>query len=607
MHKQIPLTVVTPESSHETYIQPGTSLLSSIQEIPGIVLDAPCGGSGTCGKCLVEVVSGSVTPMTDEELSLLPQGAAGKSLRLACQAYVLDEDGNSLVVKCDGQPGAYQAARNSRFSEPSSPRFSVRELLLPPPSLQDQRSDLDHLMEQSKAACHRIPVGDLDKLRTLRKQGHALCLFRDGLPAAVLSTGEVPLGCAVDIGTTTVALYLVDLATGKVLARKSEMNLQRTYGSDVISRIRHASDPRGRSALKRLITDQLDRMFCDCAAEASFAPAWIRNVVIAGNTVMLHLLTGTDPSGIAEAPFIPVFTRDMHFKSCELGWMSIPSAEVRLLPGISSYVGADITSGLLAASVCASDKPVLFIDLGTNGEIALWDGKRLFCCSTAAGPAFEGASLSHGIGGVPGAVDSLAQSDDPRGITHTTIGGVPAAGICGSGVIDAAALLLDLSLMEVTGRLAEVGTSRLMTAAGDERAFTAVPAENAHNNRAVLVTQSDIREVQLAKAAVAAGIRILLETAGVRLEQVHAVRLAGGFGSWINVTSAQRIGLLPEPYRGIASSCGNTAGMGAVQAMLDSSSEAALAELVSSAHYIELSSHPEFQQAYVEEMIFPQG
>lgn len=607
MHKRIPLTVITPDGSHETNVEPGTTLLASVQRIPGIVLDAPCGGSGTCGKCLVEVVSGTLSPMTDQERSLLSREHIEKHMRLACQAYVPDDEGNSIVLSCEGRPGTYQEARDSRFSAPSSPRFSVRQVPLPPPSLQDQKSDLEHLLEQAHTAHCKVPAGDLDKLRSARSEGQALCLFSAEEPVGILESGDIPLGCAVDIGTTTVALYLVDLGTGKVIAQKAEMNLQRTYGGDVISRIRHAAHRQGRNELKRLITSQLENMIAHCAGDVSAPLSWIRFISIAGNTVMLHLLMGTDPSGIAEAPYIPVFTRNLHLKAGELGWTSFPSAEVHLLPGISSYVGADITSGLMAASVCESKKPVLFIDLGTNGEIVLWDGNQLFCCSAAAGPAFEGASLSHGTGGIPGAVDSVVQSDEPGGIACTTIGGIPALGICGSGVIDAAAVLLDLSLMDATGRLADAGTSPLILDTDDGRAIEIVPASRAQNNRAVRITQGDIREVQLAKAAVAAGIRILLDAAGLRMVDVHDVRLAGGFGSWIHAASAKRIGLLPEPYEKAVTSCGNTAGMGAVQAMLDSSSEAKLAAMISSAHYIELSSHQEFQQAYVEEMIFPQG
>lgn len=375
------------------------------------------------------------------------------------------------------------------------------------------------------------------------------------------------IGMAVDIGTTTVAAYLYDLTTGRLLTSACVENPQKMHGADVISRVGHALSGGGEQ-LKQEIEDCLGALARELSQRAGVqAPG---TVVIVGNTAMLHLLTGTDVSLLAAAPFI----LKRSFGEWE-GRRYYP-------PCISAYVGADMTAAILASGMCERpDQTSLLIDVGTNGEMALFHGGELSTCSTAAGPAFEGAGISCGSLAVPGAVSDVKAVDGR--IVCETIQGLPAVGLCGTGLIDAAAVLLELGLMEDSGYMAE----------------DAVLGESG-----LVLTRADIRQLQLAKAAIRAGIETLLSDRGLTCDNVDVLYLAGGFGSYLHPESCAAIGMIPRELIGKIAVLGNAAGQGASMMLLSREELAHAEKIARSATTLELSSSAMFMEKYVDGMLF---
>lgn len=372
---------------------------------------------------------------------------------------------------------------------------------------------------------------------------------------------------AVDLGTTTIVLRLLRLADGAVLATAACENPQRTVAPDVIGRMDaalHGQLP----LLTSMVREAIDALERTAAAQANLAPSLIGRRVIAGNTAMLYLYTGRSPETLSRAPFQP----DCLFDLTE-GRDILPACA-------GAFIGADITCALLSSGLCRHSRTALLVDLGTNGEIALTHRGQLFCCATAAGPAFEGGGISCGCGSVPGAIVS-ADAAQGQLMTHT-IGGAPAIGLCGSGLIDVAAALLDLQLMDEDGLL------RQEIALGE----------------GIALTQRDVRQLQLAKGAVAAGIRILLDTAGVDANEVDALYLAGGFGSQVNLRSAVRIGLIPAALADRTVVLGNASLGGAQRLLLHSPSRAEATRLAREAQCLNLAESPDFLDAFVDCMAF---
>ena len=399
----------------------------------------------------------------------------------------------------------------------------------------------------------------------------------------------------VDIGTTTVAALLVDTARRRVVAARGEHNAQSPYGADVISRIRHETEweehRNGPNPLQQAISKQISAMLAGLLEQAGIGD--VDFLSLTGNTTMMHLLCGLPGEHIGKAPFIPATLEPMRLPAADLGIAS--QAPAFLLPGISAYIGADIVASLLAADAHRSQPPFLLVDLGTNAETVLCANGMFYACSAAAGPCFEGATLSCGMAGQDGAIDTVSP-DPERGLSFTTIGGAPARGLCGSGVLDALALLLDAGLVDETGRLEADASPLGARITDDALAFT----------DSVRFTQKDIREVQLAKAAVRAGIDILLREAGMETADVARLYLAGGFGSAMRPESAARIGLIPEELSDRATVLGNAAGSGALRyATEEGAAESALG-IIRRTRYIELSAHAGFTDAYVERMLFPE-
>lgn len=402
------------------------------------------------------------------------------------------------------------------------------------------------------------------------------------------------LVAACDLGTTTVVCHLIDGKSGRILATASESNAQRIYGADVVSRIQAAKEGK-LSELQKQIVNQLNRMLKNLL-EQSKAPE-IEILAVAGNTVMCHLLTGLSPASIGEAPFLP---QDYFGKICEGETIGIQRCrQIYLTPAVSGYVGGDITADLLAVTPEYEEEEILLLDIGTNGEMVLGKKGDYVCCAAAAGPAFEGAQIEMGMPAKEGAVSHVYL--DQRRIRVQVIGDTKSVGICGSGLLDALCIFLQMGLVDNSGQIRKQQEVSV--------AYRKYLGE--YENQAciwltdtVCVTQADIRNLQLAKAAIAAGIEILMKERGVVWKDVSRLVLAGGFGSFLKPESAAAIGLIPRELLSVTSSVGNAAGSGAVSAAISRKARQELERIRSSMHYLEMSAHPDFADLYLKHMGF---
>lgn len=589
---------VKDQTGKEQKLQGSNENLLQILRQAGVFIDAPCGGGGRCGKCRIKA-SGNLTPPSPEEMKLLTAEELKSGTRLACMTYAtgdafvaVEGTGDKMIIATTGKTADFVLA-------PSVYGVSV---VLGEAHIGRQIDLSANLLEALAEAGH--PADGLT-LRAARKLG-GLTRANNAPLFAVLSEKKVidlldrPIllyGCAVDIGTTTVVVYLYNLADGKLCGLKNGISAQRPFGADVISRIEASIEAGGSKPLQAAIVGQLNEMITALCTECGLSFEQVVCVTIAGNSTMQHFFAGLDAEKIAAAPFIQTSSFGVSYTAEELGLSLNPDGQVYILPSVSAYVGGDITAGVLACSLHKENRRCLLIDIGTNGEMALGNKDGVLYCSTAAGPAFEGAHIEDGMGGIDGAI-SVVTEENGR-IAFKTIGGKPAIGICGSGIVDAAAVMLKIGAIDETGRLC------------DEDEIPAEYADRLVNDKfmidkanAIGLTGKDIREIQLAKAAIAGGIATLLHYAGLKVEQLDVVFLAGGFGSYINKESACAIGLLPKELLDKIEVVGNSAGMGAGIALLSTAARSELCDIKTNGRYVELSADPYFQDAYVDSMMF---
>lgn len=487
---------------------------------------------------------------------------------------IIRRDGEETRVRFEGSPllNDVLATEGLALAQPCGGRGRCGKCrvelsgAVSPPNEAELRFD-------SRLVCQAVLLGDCEATLPVSRQMKQIQMDGD-LSGGVLRPMPGQYGAAVDLGTTTLALKLYRLSDGRLVGSAGAPNPQGQTAADVMGRI-GAALAGGLSRLERQVQQAILGLLHTACREAGVLPADVPSMVVAGNTTMLYLLTGTSPLSLSRAPFD---AEDLFGRT-----VSLMDRQVYLPPCMDAFVGADITCAVLASGICRREQTALLIDVGTNGEIALWKDGTLLVSSTAAGPAFEGAGIHMGCGSVPGAVDGV-WAEDGRLKAHT-IGGAPAAGVCGSGLIDAVAALLDLGLVEDSG------------ATDEERLYL---------TEGVYLIPADIRSVQLAKAAVAAGIRTLMHQAGVSAEDIHALYLAGGFGSHLDIASAARIGLFPRELAGRVKVIGNAALSGAAELLLDTSRLAALSQIAARSRHVSLGGNPWFNEAYMEEMLFPE-
>lgn len=523
----------------------GETVLQAVRHA-GIHLEASCAGKGTCGRCRVKIIEGERPQPDEEEKARFSPADLDEGWRLACRLTPISD---LVVLRPDGDSGS------------------------------DRKKELLWLPEWfHKAAFH----GETDR------------------------TGQ---GVAFDIGTTTVVGVLWDLATGAMLDSAARTNPQAAYGADVISRILFTmQEEANRDILKHKIVGCMDDILREFAERSMLNSGLLREAVVVGNTTMTHLLLGVDPASLAAAPYLPGYTGPVTIDGRSLGLEMAPETEVHVLPNIAGHVGADLVGVLLASDLKALDGANLAIDIGTNGEILLARDGRVLTCSTAAGPAFEGASIHHGMRAATGAIERVRFVDGE--VEIRTIGEAEPVGICGSGLIDAVAELVSVGLLTSTGRF--LRPEEALNAGVPASLSTRIKTDGGaafvlyygKDGRAITVTQKDVREVQLAKAAIAAGISILLSEMGIAAADLKRILIAGAFGNYIDTDSALTIGLLPPVPPSRVRSIGNGAGAGASMALLSPSLRQEAGRIAEETIHVDLAVHTDFQTVYLNEMYF---
>lgn len=593
------------ENIEEYKATKGTNLLHFLRKHTSSV-SAPCGGKGKCGKCKVR--TDSISGVSESEKKLLGSKMIAKGYRLACYINIAS-DMDIFIDESTGKPKIATHWTEIRKEKNLKPLFIKRNITAEIPSLKNQKSDFERLMNSSGLEIN----GDIDILKELPEvlrecNSNVTCVIMDKKVLAVESgdTTKKIYGLAIDIGTTTVAAYLVSLTDGSIKSVYSDMNPQRKYGFDVISRINYTIEKEsGTKDLKDAVISCINSAAVFTSRSAGIDLKDIYGAVIVGNTTMLHLVMGLPVRNISVSPFIPVTTALNRIKAKDIEININPYGQILLLPSVSSYIGADTLSAVMSSGMHDSGKMSLLIDLGTNGEIVLGNSKRLYACSVAAGPAFEGANIRNGMGGVEGAIDSVKISSE---VEFTTIGNSDPKGLCGSGILDALSGLLEVGLVDKTGRMLTLDECKKIYGTLWNRIIK-VDGINSFlvyedKNEQIVITQRDIRELQNAKGAVAAGIKTLALKAGIELCDIERVYLAGGFGSYINIKSAHRIGLIPKELSGKIKSIGNAAGNGAVEILTSSKALKKLQKIKDIVTYIELSSDPHYVEEYINCMGF---
>jgi uncharacterized 2Fe-2S/4Fe-4S cluster protein (DUF4445 family) len=484
--------------------------------------------------------------------------------------------------------------------EPAARAYHIR---LTAPSLFDQQADADRLLEaidkQHQLSCRHI---DTNVLRSLSPQIRAWnwecqATARKDEVIAVSPWPSQQLGLAVDLGTTTIASYLVDLSSGQTLAAEGAMNPQIDYGEDIISRINFVvKRPEKRAVLQKLVVDRLNELAANLCSKAGSDAESIVEAVIVGNTAMHHLLLDLPVRQLALTPFIAAAGLAIDIKARELGIKIASGAYVHLPPVMTGFVGSDHAAVLLASDTHQAEGLTVFLDIGTNTEISLINGEEITTTSCASGPAFEGGHIRHGMRAAAGAIERLRITGDA--IDYQTIDEAPAVGLCGSGVVDAVAQLYLSGIIDDGGRL--IADHPRVRRKDNQAEFLLVDQQEQDGHPEIVLTQKDIRELQLAKAAIRTGIRLLLETNGFTEEQLRQVVIAGSFGSYIDLSSAVTIGLLPPLPLNCFRQVGNAAGMGAKLALISLAKREEGQAATSRSRYIELASNPDFRQIFIE-------
>ncbi len=598
------------------------TLLAAAQSV-GVELQSVCGGAGTCGHCKVRLVAGELSPVTAEEREELGTESITAGYRLACQAIPRTD------VSLDVPPESLTAAQRVQIEGQQSeiapdPLVVPKDLEFDPKAFWDLRTNpsrweaavkmrmSDALGVQESAPVvkpedltipHSLMAGLAERLRQQDWRARLAVRKEAGgrRVVAILPPTSRLCGMAFDVGTTKIAAYLVDLATGKTLAQGGAMNPQIANGEDVISRISYANQSDDcRKHLQAALLESLDRLVFELGAASGVSREQIVELVVAGNTAMHHLFAGLSVRQLGTAPYLPATMAPLHMSARELGLEVAPGACVYTPPNIAGYVGGDHVAMLLAAGMANKQRPALAIDIGTNTELTLGIDGRLLTCSCASGPAFEGAHIQHGMRAAPGAIERVLFD---RGVFRCyTIDRLPPAGICGSGILDSLAALLDANVLDKRGNFQRNAMGvRFRDRHGE---FVLVEAEKAGRGTEVVVTRQDVSEIQFAKAALRAGIEVLLDEAGVSASALQEFVIAGAFGSYLDIRSAVRIGLFPGIPLDRFVQVGNAAGAGARQMLISAERRRVGEDLARRIEYIELTNHPRFHEKFVGALSF---
>ncbi|MFC1986494.1 ASKHA domain-containing protein [Chloroflexota bacterium] len=625
------LTVIFQPSGRRVSISSGKTIKEASKQL-GVDIEGTCGEKGTCGKCKVRIENGffkkygiesrmeSLSPIGKAEKKLLTPQQQRDGYRLACQAHI---HGDVIVLVPEESRIGKQIVRKVAKETATELKPAIKKYYveMPPATLRDTSGDWERLQYELNKGFELsglvIDYMALKSLQNVIRQGNWRVTVSVWMNREVIKIEaglvEKGYGLAVDVGTTTVAAYLCDLASGKIVATDSMMNPQVAYGEDVIARITYAmTHQNGLESMNRAIVKGLNQLSGRVAAQAHIKRHAIVDMTIVGNTCMHHIYLNLDPQYIGKAPFSPSIYHSIDVKARDLGLKLSTGAYVHTLPIEAGFVGADNVGLLIAEEPYKQDDMVLIIDVGTNGELILGNRDKLISSSCATGPAFEGAEIKYGIRATPGAIEMIRIDPDTKEVRFKVIGkegwntdleDVGARGICGSGIIDAVAQLFVAGIIDRTGRFKAALDTPRFRITEDRPEFVIAWASETSIGQDIVVCQQDVRNIQLAKGAMYAGAKIMMHRLGV--EKLDKVVLAGAFGSYIDRESAAIIGLFPDCAQENVYAVGNAAGDGARIALLNVDKRAEANKIARQVEYVELAVEPDFGEVFSQAMWFP--
>lgn len=589
-----------------------------VAQAAGLELPATCGGRGQCRSCRIKVLDGDLPPPTIMDEVQLGHDEVHERFRLSCQTKVIadcrvmvappkTEVGHQFLMGTGGVEAAHRVGLDSGVEK----RFIQAKT---PDDEHHQTSDLEEVA-LALGLDAEVPV-PLELLRelpgALRAQGGGLTVTSFNGEIIDIESGDTSgrkYGMAFDIGTTSIVGSLMDLETGAELASVGGINPQTVYGGDLMSRIAYAQfAPKKLQTLRAKVLNAVNGYAKQACAEAGVELRHVHKVVIVGNTCMHHIFLGIDPTYVGLAPYAPVVRGAVVAPGSDMLLKTLPRARVCLLPIVAGFVGADTMAAVLATRIYDSAETRCLVDIGTNGEVVMGSRDGLMACSAPAGPALEGAQIRHGMRGAIGAIEKVEIGED---VVCETIGGAPPIGICGSGLIDAVAKMLVAGVLDASGRLRTKAKASLPPALGGrliesegKESFVLAWAAEAGKDEDITLTQTDIRQLQLAKGAICSGVVTLQKVMGIADDEIKELMLCGGFGNYINIESAVRIRLLPELPLDKITYYGNAAALGAQMALLSETERARAEELARGMDHVSLASQPDFQDVFVEALKF---
>jgi uncharacterized 2Fe-2S/4Fe-4S cluster protein (DUF4445 family) len=611
-------------SGIQTKAHAGDTLVDIIKKA-GINLDLPCGGKGTCGRCIVKIENGNVE---SDDIGKLSQTEIDEGYVCACRTKILTAD---IEIEI---PDQVTFTDEKKFDTPDDFRFIQKELLpsdsdykplaskhfiqIPPPKNQDGLSDIDRLTKQIQFDLGSgeifYPLSIIRQAADILRKEHGavtITIVREhGCYHIInLEPGDTTgshYGIAIDVGTTTVVAQLTNLIQKKVVATVTDYNAQIRCGVDIISRINYAGRPERLDELRQLITGTINKLIDLVSIRTEIEKADITNAVLSGNTTMIHLLLGLKPEYIRLEPYVPTLLHVPYIKAKDADIDIHPEAWLYFSPSVGSYVGGDITAGLLCTPFAANTEKInLYIDIGTNGEIVLGNNEFLIACACSAGPAFEGGGIENGMRAAAGAIDKVEVDRVTGKVHYSTIGNAKPVGICGTGIISLLSNLLMTGWIDRAGKLNRERKCDAIVTEGKKASFLIVPAEQSGTNKTIRISEVEIENVIRAKAAIYSACSLLMKHMEVTFDDISTLYIAGGFGRFLNLDDARNIGLIPdlpsEKFRYI----GNASLIGSYMILVSQTYREKQISLTNRMTYIDLSITPGYMDQYTAALFMP--
>ncbi|WP_455281317.1 ASKHA domain-containing protein [[Eubacterium] cellulosolvens] len=600
--KKLTLTLKKNEILLDNLRKRGTKLLSM------------CGGHGICGKCIVRIYSSEKLTPTTTEKKLLSKSDLASGYRLACLVKTLKRTRLKIEIPPESEE-TQQRLVVSGFMPKISIQPTIKKVYLEikPPTLNDPKSDLQRLTSALEKICRfritDINYNSLKELATVLRYDDwkvTVSIFKNREIVRIESgdTSKSCYGFSVDIGTTKLAGYLINLLNGQTVSTVSNLNPQSKFGEDIIARITFTmKDIKSMAEINRCIIEGINSLIKEACNNAGISSNEILDVSVAGNTAMHHIFLGISPRYLSLAPYPPVLSRGFEVRALDLGLNTNIGSRVYLLPVVAGFVGGDAVADVIATGIHSANDLSMLIDIGTNAEIILGTKKKLVSCSCASGPAFEGSHIRHGMRASKGAIERIWI--DPRSfdVSFKVIGNTKPVGICGSAVVEGIAEMLRTGIIDSRGRMNQNNKSIRKKNVSLE--FLIADRSDSGINDDIVITQSDIREIQLAKAAVYTGISILMKHMRVKPKEIKKFYLAGAFGTYIDPTSAIDLGMFPEIPLERIQFVGNTAGSGARMTLISNPTRKLVERIIKKIDYIELGANPNFQKEFISSMDLP--